>query len=266
MKQRLLLALLCLAAPAAWAQCVPGLPCGQTGGVIVPKPVGPGQSGPIACLDSLAAAGSSQLHAGLAAGHALTLAALSRAAISSAQVQGVPACNDVCANYDFQMGMWSKYAHASVGYLSEPDHTLQQAWSGKPMPVVPGEAQFNSCYPKVKLQAEIHTWCPGMGEKIGEGNTRLPNGIDGIAVCATPVAGLKHLNFTPAELGHKHQCARPQIADAFDRYTAERQCLDQALAQDAAAAAASKQAQANPPKPVAPVVMDNQPGARVKGK
>jgi hypothetical protein len=213
------------------------------------------------CVSNLASLASQKLQAQLILDKAVTKQVLASAAISESALGA--SCNNVCAQYAKTAHMIS-WAKRSPGFLSEPEHTLQNIYTHMAEPALPGKADLDSCLPKLATL----NWCPSSGSGVGAGPTRQENPMDKIKVCITIPDALQNMNFSPADLARN--CAKPSIVDAADRVKAEQLCVNDSLKAEAKAAAdkaAADKAAANltialPSGP--PPMLGSAPSARRK--
>jgi hypothetical protein len=244
MRSIFLAGLLILGSAAAWCQGASG----SSGQPLSPGAGSPGVASSIGgnagaaipeatfrsqCLTSLSAHASEKLQAQLLKDKAVTQQVRANARIGETQLGA--SCNKLCDDYA-QVSSKISWAHVSPGFLSEPEHTLQQIYTHMPKPALPGKAEADTCLP----QQAMLNWCPPSGTGVGAGPSRQENPLDKIRVCITVPDAFQHMNFSAADVARN--CAKPAIVDAADRIKAERNCVDDAVKADAKAAEAANKA------------------------
>ena len=172
------------------------------------------------CIANLSSLASQQLRAQLLKDKAVTSQISSSAAIDPADLGAN--CAKVCGDYAYTSHLIS-WAHVSVHYLSEPEHTKQMVYGNLPQPPLPGKAELQACLPPFI----IPNWCPKSGSGVGAGPSRIENPLDMIKVCISGGDALQNMNFSAADAAHN--CARPNIVDAAERIKAEHKCVADAV-------------------------------------
>lgn len=221
MRKLFIASLLMLAASTAWADCTPGHPCSVA-------PSLPGNSHiPVAeatyrelCMANFSYLATEKLHMQLHKDKAVTAKVLESAVISENKLGD--SCASVCSAYA-SLAHNVNWAHVSVGYISEPEHTKQKIFGAMKQPAQPGATELNKCLPQ---QATMN-WCPQSGLGVGAGPSRIENPLDKIKVCITGGDALKNMNFSEADIARN--CARPAIVDAAERIKVEHKCVTDAV-------------------------------------
>jgi hypothetical protein len=203
------------------------------------------------CMSNLSALASQKLQSQLSTDKAVTSQVSSSAAITTGELG--TSCSQVCDAYAMISHKIS-WAHLSVGYISEPEHTQQKIFGQMPQPPMPGKADLDKCLPQ---QATMN-WCPKSGSGVGAGPSRIENPLDKIRVCITGGDALQHMNFSDKDIARN--CARPNIIDAAQRIKAEHQCVTDAVMAEEKA----KQAAANGTAQLPIGNIGLSPGARKK--
>lgn len=196
---------------------------GGSSGVAIPESTFRSQ-----CLTSLSGYASEKLQAQLLKDKAVTQQVRGNARLAESQLGA--SCNKLCDDYALVSSKIS-WAHVSPGFLSEPEHTLQQIYTHMPKPALPGKAELDTCLP----QQAVMNWCPPSGTGVGAGPSRQENPLDKIKVCITVPDAFQHMNFSTADVARN--CAKPAFVDAADRIKAERSCVEDAVKAEAKTAA-----------------------------